>query len=83
MSLVHPISAAAQGGRPPKDITADEAVACIRTAAAAKAGRVRELDVKIENGAKICQVEIAADDRRKYEVHVDVVTNKVLRVEDD
>ena len=69
--------------RAPKHVTAEQAVACIKNAVAAKAGNVRELEAKVESNKTVCEVEIIASDGKKFEVYVDVASGKVLRVEQD
>ena len=65
-----------------KQVTADQAIACIKLAVAAKAGNVREMEVKADSNRTVCEVEIVATDGKKHEVYVDVAAAKVLRVED-
>ena len=67
--------------RAPKHLTAEQAVACIKSAVAAKAGNVRELEAKVESNKTVCEVEIIASDGKKFEIYVDVASGKVLRVE--
>lgn len=72
----------AADGRAPKHLTADQAMMCIKTAVGAKAGNIRELEVKIEGNRTVCEVEMIASDGKKHEVYIDVGANKVLRIED-
>ena len=64
-------------------ITAEQAIACIRTAGAAKPGLVREVEAKDEKGSRICEVDIVAEKGQEYEVYVDVNTDKVLKIKED
>ena len=64
-------------------ISADQAVACVRAAAASKPGDVLALEVEREGGKVVCEVEILAQDGKTYDVEVDVATNAVTEVEED
>ena len=68
--------------RAPKHVTADQAMMCIKAAIGARAGSIRELEVKVESNRTVCEVEVIAADGKKHEVYIDVGANKVLRVED-
>jgi uncharacterized membrane protein YkoI len=76
-------SLSAQGQRPAENITAEQAISCIRTAIASHPGRVAGLDVDIKGGKAICEVEIAGEDGRKMELQVDVSTNQVVSSQPD
>ena len=73
---------AADKSRAPKELTGEQAIACIKHALSAKAGSLRELEVKIENSRTVCEVEVIDASGKKFEVYVDVAANKVLRVDD-
>ena len=64
-------------------LTADQTIACIRTALATHAGLIKEVEVDEERGQRLCEVEIIAEDGQKYELHIDVATNQVVKVEKD
>jgi uncharacterized membrane protein YkoI len=64
-------------------VSADQAIACVRTAVTAKAGDVRSMEVDNEDGKLICEMEILAQDGKSYEVEVDVASNTVTDVEED
>lgn len=70
---------AAQNANSDEGVTAEQAIACIKTAAANAPGRVESLEVDRERGQLMCEVEIVADDGSESEVHIDVATNKVVR----
>ena len=53
------------------------------TALKAKPGKVVETEVETEGGKTHCDVVILAADGKKYEVEVDVATNKVVAIEED
>lgn len=80
--LAAPLAWSADSAKAPKNITADQAVSCIKLAVAARAGNVRELEVDVENNRTLCEVEVVDSKGKKSEVYVDVAANKVLRVED-
>ncbi len=64
-------------------VPAEQVIASIRTAIAARPGNVRAIETETEAGKTICEVEILAQDGRTYEVEVDVATNTVIEVDDD
>jgi uncharacterized membrane protein YkoI len=64
-------------------VTAEQAIACVRTASAAKPGLIREVEVDDEKGARLCEVKIVAEDGKKYEIYVDVAADKVVRIKED
>jgi uncharacterized membrane protein YkoI len=64
-------------------VPAEQVIACIRTAVAAKPGDVLAVEAENEGGKTICKVEILAQDDKTYEVEVDVATNKAVEVEVD
>lgn len=63
--------------------TAQQTIACINTAIAARAGLVESIDIDREGGRIVCEVEIVADNGREYNVYVDVTDNKVIRNVED
>jgi uncharacterized membrane protein YkoI len=78
------IRAEGQGGQDTKAaITAEQTIESIKTAIAAKPGKVQDVDVKNEGGKTICEVEILGQDGKAYDVKVDIATNKVIKVEED
>ncbi|MDQ3650844.1 MAG: peptidase [Acidobacteriota bacterium] len=64
-------------------IPAEQVIASIKTAIAAKPGDVRAVEIENEGGKSICEVEILASDGKTYEVEVDVATSTVVEVEMD
>lgn len=64
-------------------IPAEQVIASIRTAIAAKPGDVRSLEAETKGGKTICELEILAQDGKTYEVAVDVATNMVIKAEAD
>jgi len=62
-------------------LPADQMIASIRTAVAAKPGNVLGVEAETENGKTHCDVEVLAADGKTYEVEVDVASNKVVGVE--
>jgi uncharacterized membrane protein YkoI len=64
-------------------ITAEQAMACIRTAGAAKPGLVKEVEAEDKKGGRLCEVEIVAENGQEYKVYVDVSTDKVVRIKED
>jgi hypothetical protein len=64
-------------------LAADHVIACIRTAVAAQAGLVKEVEVEYKRGQWLCEVEIVDDTGQQYELSVDVTTNQVVKAERD
>jgi uncharacterized membrane protein YkoI len=64
-------------------ITAEQAIACVKTASAAKPGLLREVEVDDEKGTRLCEVKIVAENGQEYEVYVDVAADKVVRIKED
>ena len=64
-------------------ISADQLIACVRTAVASKPGNVRAVEAESEGDKVLCEVEILAQDGKTYEIEVDVATNAVTEVEED
>ena len=59
--------------------TADEAIACIRTAVAAQAGFVREVEGDDEGGKRICEVKLVDQMGKRHTLHIDVQTKQVVK----
>jgi uncharacterized membrane protein YkoI len=64
-------------------LAADHVIACIRTAVAAQAGLVKDVEVEYKRGQWLCGVDIVDDTGQKYELSVDVTTNQVVKAERD
>jgi hypothetical protein len=64
-------------------LAADHVIACIRTAVAAQAGLVKEVEVEYKRGQWLCEVEIVDDTGQKYELSIDVTTNQVVKAKRD
>ena len=62
-------------------LPAEQVIASIRTAVAAKPGRVLEVESENEKGRILCEVTVQTDDGKIYEVEVDVATNKTVEIE--
>ena len=63
-------------------LPAEQVIASVRTAVAAKPGRVLSVEAEVEAGKTVCEVEVLAEgDDKTYEVEVDVATNTVIEVE--
>jgi hypothetical protein len=60
-------------------LTAEEAIACIRTAVAAQAGWVKEVEGDEEKGQRRCEVKIVDETGKRHKLHVDVQTNQVVK----
>ena len=78
------IRAEGQGAKKAKPaIPADQVIASLKTAIAAKPGNVRAVEAENGGGKPLCEVEVLAEDGKTYEVEVDVATNTVVEVEVD
>jgi uncharacterized membrane protein YkoI len=62
-------------------ISANQMIASIRTAVAAKPGNLLGVEVENDGGKTLCEVEILTPDGKTYEVEVDVASNAVVEVE--
>lgn len=62
-------------------LPAEQVIASIRTAVAAKPGNVLEIEAEKEAGKTVCGVVIQTADGKTYEVEIDVAANKVLEIE--
>jgi len=60
-------------------LAADHVIACIRTAVAAQAGLVKEVEVEYEGGQWLCEVKLVDESGKRYKLHVDVTTNQVVK----
>jgi hypothetical protein len=70
---------AALSGPPPESLTAEEAIACIRTAVAAQAGWVKDVEGEHERGLRVCEVKIVDETGKRHTLHIDVETQQVLK----
>ena len=71
---------AASPGQPRSALTADEAIACIRTAVTAQAGLVKEVEGDDEKGKHLCEVKIVDETGKRHKLSIDVQTNQVVKV---
>jgi uncharacterized membrane protein YkoI len=70
---------AAATGPATSALTSEEAIACIRTAVAAQAGRVKEIEGDEKKGIRVCEVKIVDETGKRHKLHVDVQTNQVVK----
>jgi uncharacterized membrane protein YkoI len=77
------IVAAAHAGETHTALTAEHIIACVRTAVAAQAGLIREVEVKHKRGQWLCEVDLVDDSGQEFEVDVDVATDQVVRTKRD
>jgi hypothetical protein len=64
-------------------LTADHVIACIRTAVAAHAGEIKDVDVEYQRGQWLCEVEIVDVTGQEYELTIDMTTYQVVKTERD
>ncbi len=64
-------------------LPANQIITSIRTAVAAKSGRVLEVTAERKKGKTNCNVEVVGEDGKTYAVVVDVAANKVTAVESE
>jgi hypothetical protein len=64
-------------------LAADHVIACIRTAVAAQPGLVKDVEVTYKRQQWLCEVEIVDEAGQKFELEVDVSTNRVIKAERD
>jgi hypothetical protein len=77
-----PFTLAADKARAQRHLTADQANACIKHAAGARAGNITKLEVKVDDNRTICEVHLEDAKGKNFQAHIDVAANKVLRVKD-
>ena len=70
---------AAPPGQSASALTAEEAIACIRTAVAAQAGFVKEVEGDDKKGKRLCEVKIVDETGKRHKLQVDVQTNQVVK----
>jgi hypothetical protein len=71
--------AAAHADETPKALAADHVIACIKTAVAAQAGLVKEVEVEYEGTQWLCEVKLVDETGKRHKLHVDVATNQVVK----
>jgi hypothetical protein len=71
--------AAAHESKTPKALAADHVISCIRTAVAAQAGLVKEVEVEYEGAQWLCEVKLIDEMGKRQKLHVDVATNQVVK----
>ena len=70
---------AAHAGGTPTALAADHVIACIRTAVAAQAGLVKDVEVEYERGQWLCEVKLVDEAGKRHKLHIDVATNQVVK----
>jgi hypothetical protein len=63
----------------PEALSADHVIACIKTAVAAQAGLIKEVDVEYEGTQWLCEVKLVDEAGKRHKLHVDVATNQVVK----
>jgi hypothetical protein len=71
--------AAARADKTTSGLSADHVIACIKTAVAAQAGLVKEVEVEHERGQWLCEVKLIDKTGKRHKIHVDVATNQVVK----
>jgi hypothetical protein len=71
--------AAAHADTTTSGLAADHVIACIKTAVAAQAGLVKDVEVEYERGQWLCEVKLVDDAGKRHTLHVDVATNEVVK----
>jgi hypothetical protein len=64
-------------------LTAEEAIACIRTAVAAQTGLVKEVEGDDDKGTRLCAVKSVDEAGKRQTLHVDVQTNAVVKATEE
>ena len=70
---------AASSSKQTSALTTDEAIACIRSAAAAQTGLVKGVEGNDEKGKRLCKVQIVDETGKRHKLQVDVQTNQVVK----
>ena len=71
----------AHADRTTEALAAEHVIACIKTAVAAQAGMVREVEVEHEGAQWLCEVKLVDEAGKRHKLHVDVATNRVVKAE--
>ena len=71
--------AAARADNTTSGLAADHVIACIKTAVAAQAGLVKDVEVEYERGQWLCEVKLVDEAGKRHTLHVDVATNQVVK----
>jgi hypothetical protein len=69
----------AYAGKTTPALAADHVIACIKTAVAAQAGMVKEVEVEYEGTRWLCEVKLVDEAGKRHKLHVDVATNQVVK----
>ena len=69
----------AHADKTPKALAADHVIACIKTAVAAQAGLVKEVEVEYDGTQWLCEVGSSTRPGSAMKLHVDVATNQVVK----
>jgi hypothetical protein len=69
---------AAHAAQTTSALTADQAIACIRTAVAAQAGMVTKMEVEHKRGQRLCEARIVDETGKRHKLQVDTNTNRVV-----
>ena len=70
---------AASSGKQTSALTTDEAIACLRSAAAAQTGLVKGVEGDAEKGHRLCKVQIVDETGKRHKLQVDVQTQQVVK----
>jgi len=73
------LMAAAREDKTTSVLAADHVIACIKTAVAAQAGLVKDVEVEYERGQWLCEVKLVDEAGTRHTLHVDVATNQVVK----
>ena len=80
--VASPYALSADKARVQRHLTADQAIACIKQAASARAGNITKLEVDVDDNRIDCEVHFEDAKGKNFEAHVDVAANKIIRVKD-
>jgi uncharacterized membrane protein YkoI len=70
---------AARADKTTSGLAADQVIACVKTAVAAQAGLVKDVEVEYERGQWLCEVKLVDEAGKRHTLHVDVATNQVVK----
>jgi hypothetical protein len=71
--------AAAHADTTPSGLAADHVIACLKTAVAAQAGLVTDVEVEYERGQWRCEVTLVEETGKRPTLHIDGATNQVAK----
>ena len=77
--IIGGLVAAARADKTTSGLADDHVMACIKTAVAAQAGLVKDVEVEYEGAKWLCEVKRIDEAGKRHTLRVDVATNQVVK----